>query len=203
MSTRTTQPRTLFLSGRAASVLVSPMRLEIVEAFKDNRPRSARELAQELDRPVSSLYFHIHRLLRAGVIVECGRRPGVKKPEVLYRPTARRIGLATDPSSPASVETAVGAVRAILRRCEREFKAAVRSGAASDPSGRPRTAGRRMKSRLTDADLASFLRRLETLERWLVRRDNRAAGRPVVWTSFVVPVEPPKIASKTRILKTD
>ena len=50
----------------ALAALADPFRLRIVKQLRE--PASARELAQALDRPITSLYHHLDLLERAGLI---------------------------------------------------------------------------------------------------------------------------------------
>jgi DNA-binding transcriptional ArsR family regulator len=53
----------------SADLLLHPIRLRIIKAFLGDRALTTGQLAQELDDvPVASLYRHIARLLRAGVL---------------------------------------------------------------------------------------------------------------------------------------
>ena len=61
---------TLVLSQRQTGLLISPARLEILEAFGALERASARELAAHLGRPPGAVYHHVRMLTQAGLIVE-------------------------------------------------------------------------------------------------------------------------------------
>ncbi len=46
----------------------SPLRMEIVDELRDRGSSSIAELAAALVRPQPSLYYHVHRLVKAGVV---------------------------------------------------------------------------------------------------------------------------------------
>ena len=51
--------RTLVLNRRQTGTLISPARLEIVEALSALSPASARDLAAHLGRPPGAVYHHV------------------------------------------------------------------------------------------------------------------------------------------------
>jgi DNA-binding transcriptional ArsR family regulator len=69
---------------KAWSVIVAPVRLEIVEAMRMVAPCSIAELAESLDRPADTLYRHIEKLKRAGVVVDAGTRRAGRRVEQVY-----------------------------------------------------------------------------------------------------------------------
>jgi DNA-binding transcriptional ArsR family regulator len=68
--------RTLVLNRRQTGTLISPARLEIMEAFSALGPASARDLAAHLGRPPGAVYHHVRRLEQAGLIAEVDTRRG-------------------------------------------------------------------------------------------------------------------------------
>lgn len=66
------------------SVLVAPVRLEVVEAMRMIAPCSIAEIAAALDRPADTLYRHIDKLKRAGMVVEAGVRRSGRRFEQVY-----------------------------------------------------------------------------------------------------------------------
>ena len=66
------------------TVLVAPVRLEIVEAMRMIAPCSIAEIAAALDRPADTLYRHIDKLRRAGFVVEAGVRRSGRRFEQVY-----------------------------------------------------------------------------------------------------------------------
>jgi DNA-binding transcriptional ArsR family regulator len=66
------------------TVLVAPVRLEVVESMRMMAPCSIAEIAAALDRPADTLYRHIDKLKRAGVVVEAGVRRSGRRFEQVY-----------------------------------------------------------------------------------------------------------------------
>ena len=80
------------------AVLVAPVRLELVEVMRMIAPCSIKEIAAALDRPADTLYRHVEKLRRIGVVTEAGvRRSGRRFEQVFdlaaddFRPEFREV----------------------------------------------------------------------------------------------------------------
>jgi DNA-binding transcriptional ArsR family regulator len=163
------QPTTHLVTGKhQRRALASPLRLEIIGYFEHGRELSVMEVAERLGRPAASLYFHVHKLVRAGLLVEGKIRGRGPSAEVVYRAVADRIALPVNDDAPGGRRAIVTMVRALLRQVGREFEAACRSPylLATIP---PQGIGRRHRAWLTATDAAEARRRLEAIERFLIR----------------------------------
>lgn len=79
----------------SADLLLHPVRLRIVKAFVGGRALTTSQLAAELDDvPAASLYRHVARLTRAGVlqVVAESRVRGAVERTYMLRPVAAEIG---------------------------------------------------------------------------------------------------------------
>lgn len=168
--------------------LGSPLRIEIIGFFEYGGMLSVRDIAERLGRPVASMYFHVHKLVRAGLLVEGPKRGTGPAAEVLYRAVADRIALQVNPRSPASVDAVVRSVRALLRQAGREFESACRSSSHWAAESGQDAAGRRQRAWLTAEDAAEARRRLDGVERFLASRSRKSGGSEHTWTSLLIPV---------------
>ena len=97
----------------AIAVLASPARQEIIDTVEAlGGAATIAELAAQLGRPADGLYYHVHRLVRAGLLVVEG---------ALYHTPAGRRDLALDyrPDDPrvsAALRRVVGSMLRIARR---------------------------------------------------------------------------------------
>ena len=66
------------------TVLVAPVRLEIIEAMRMIARCSVADIASALDRPADTLYRHVEQLVEAGAVVEIGPRRRGKRFEKVY-----------------------------------------------------------------------------------------------------------------------
>jgi DNA-binding transcriptional ArsR family regulator len=69
---------------KAWAVYIAPVRLEIVETMRMVAPCSIAELATATDRPADTLYRHIEKLRKVGVVVEAGVRRSGRRFEQVF-----------------------------------------------------------------------------------------------------------------------
>ena len=74
----------MITTPKSWAVLTAPVRLEIVEAMRITAPCSIAEIAEALDRPADTLYRHIEKLRRAGIVVDAGARRSGRRIEQVY-----------------------------------------------------------------------------------------------------------------------
>ncbi len=170
------------------NTLASPLRLEIIGFFEHGGQLTVRDVAEKLKRPIASMYFHIHKLVKAGLLVEVSTRGNGRSAEIVYGAIADRIAIQLNPRSPTSVNAAVTAVRSALRQVSREFEAAVCSSALKDSLKEDDVAVRRQRVWLTAEDAVEARKRLDAIERFLMRKSCLAMGDEYTWTSLLIPV---------------
>jgi DNA-binding transcriptional ArsR family regulator len=178
---------TLVLNRRQTGLLISPARLEILEALGALDRASAREVAAHLGRPPGAIYHHMRTLAQAGLIVDAGVRRGSRRPETVYAGAAARLAVAAG-ASPGGDRQALRTLQAVLRQAGRDVEAAFARGPASLKG---RFHSLQVSSALTPRDLKRVLALLEQIES-LLRRANhtrpRSADDIYRWTSVFVPL---------------
>lgn len=184
---------THLVSGRIQSAaLASPLRMEIIGFFENRRELSVRDVAERLGRPVSSMYFHVKKLVQAGLLIQGSTRGTGSGAEVLYRAVADRIALQVNPRSASSVHATVLAMRALLRQVGREFETACRSPSHFAGQCEGDAIGRRQRVWLTRQDAEQVRERLDAVERFLITRNGKPGGVEYTWTSLLIPVAKPR-----------
>jgi DNA-binding transcriptional ArsR family regulator len=121
-------PVHLITTPKAWAAYIAPVRLEIVETMRMVAPCSIAELAAATDRPADTLYRHIEKLRKVGVVVEAGvRRSGRRFEQVFdlagddFRPQLRD----TSPRVVSKMfEDATKSIAKILLRTTRDAAAA-------------------------------------------------------------------------------
>ena len=169
----------------SADLLLHPVRLRIVKAFLGDRALTTAQLAAELgDVPAGSLYRHVERLAKAGVlqvVAERRVRGAVERTYVL-RLVAARVGLAEaqamTPEEHARAFTAF--VAGLLADFDRYLTAAppdpVRDGAGYGTSA----------MWLSDAEWTEFVRDLAAvMEPRLANAPARGRRRRFVYSVFL------------------
>ncbi|HUR26756.1 MAG TPA: helix-turn-helix domain-containing protein, partial [Planctomycetota bacterium] len=99
--------------------LASPLRQEIVDVLDAAGPCSIAELAQRLGRPPDSLYFHLRRLVKTGLVVEVERRRAGRHAFVVVDVAGRPMRIDRAKARPAHMQAVVGG---ILRLAARDFR---------------------------------------------------------------------------------
>lgn len=168
---------------------MSPVRFEIVEAMRGIAPCSVGEIAQALDRPADTLYPHLRQLLRVGVVVESGRRPGRTRPGKTYdlvaddfRPSFRDEGGA---ATAKAIDRSVRSMAGIVARASRKAAAAGRFAYGDDFKN---VVAKVENAWLTPEEMRAVHSRLLSLKRYLDARKGRRAGALYLAAFFVVPV---------------
>jgi DNA-binding transcriptional ArsR family regulator len=178
---------TLVLNRRQTSLLVSPARLEILEALGALERASARELAAHLGRPPGAVYHHVRTLAQAGLIVDVDVRRGSRRPEVVYAPAAARLAV-TAGASPSGDQQALRTLQAVLRQAGRDVEAAIARGPALLKG---RFHGGQVSGALTPREVKrviALLNEIEALLRRAKRTGSNRADDIYRWTSVFVPL---------------
>ncbi|MBX2797132.1 MAG: helix-turn-helix domain-containing protein [Myxococcales bacterium] len=108
--------------------LASPIRLEILGLLDTPQPQSVRDLAHQMGRPTTAVYYHVHRLVEVGLVRRVGSRPRRKKPEALFGLVADTLTLPVD--TPDQHEDAARTLRAAQRMAARDMAASLTHGTA-------------------------------------------------------------------------
>ena len=100
--------------------LKAPVRQEIVDALGSAGPVTVSDLGELLARPADSLYPHLRKLLRVGLVVESGQQREGRHVAALYDLPTRplKIDYSTLGRSPTLLKVVGGAVRLGLRDYE-------------------------------------------------------------------------------------
>jgi DNA-binding transcriptional ArsR family regulator len=183
----TARTDTLVLSRRQTGLVISPARLEILEALGALGRASARELAAHLGRPPGAVYHHVRTLEQAGLIVEVEVRRGSRRPEVVYAGAAARLAV-TVGASPSGDRQALRTLQAVLRQAGRDVEAAFARGPALLKG---RFYGGQISGALTARDLKrviALLAEIESLMRRAKRTRSSRADDIYRWTGVFVPL---------------
>ena len=178
----------LVLNRRQARMLISPARLEILQAFAGLGRASARELAAHLRRPPGAIYHHVRMLEQAGLIVEVDRRAGTRRPEAVYAPVAERLAVAAGASASADRQ-ALQTLRAVLRQAGRDVDSAFARGTTKLQG---RFHGIQLSAALKPRDVKCVLGLLGRIDAMLRRaKCVRPDPEDVIfrWTSVFVPLD--------------
>jgi predicted ArsR family transcriptional regulator len=121
-------PRKHFLTQAQLGSLTSPIRLAIVQRLEIDRQATARELADRMGRPVTSLYHHIKQMAEIGLLRVTGQRKGSRRPEAVYAMVADYLSSAEVVKTRAGKKTYGRAVLRVAEASARTFSAAMERG---------------------------------------------------------------------------
>ena len=109
--------------------LSSPARQEILSSVETYGPCSISEIADNLGRPADSLYYHIRKMTRVGLLVDRGSRRARRRDEHLFDVPGRPM-VTCEPQGPAAQDAVLKTTAAMLRLTDRNVQEAFRSGEA-------------------------------------------------------------------------
>ncbi len=169
--------RTGRITGAAAvAALASPVRQEIIDTIEALGGATIAELASQLGRPADGLYYHVRRLVRAGLLVGRG------SPEVYRTPKALRLDYRRDVPAIRRV------IASMLRIARRDFDSGFAiPGIAVGGARRSLWAGR-SKGWVGAADLAEINAMIARIERILHRKRRKDSDRLISWCFVLAPI---------------
>ena len=110
------RPKTLVIStAEQLKALVTPVRNQIHLQMEMLGECTIAELAAAMEREPESLYYHIHRLQRVGVVIQVGERSFNGRSEAVYALAGERIRVDQTESSPGFLEAFRKGIRTLLR----------------------------------------------------------------------------------------
>lgn len=163
--------------------LRTPVRQEIVRSFMKLGACTVGELAEDLGREAAALYYHVHALVRARVVVETGQREGDGRPESTYALAAERILVDRNETSPSFLAALTELNRATLRTAERELEASVAARERRDDDA---TMLLRLGAGLKPRDAARAAKMLREVVEFMSEHDDPDAEDSFTLTSAFV-----------------
>ena len=166
--------------------LTSPVRQEIVDAVVAAGPCTIAELGRHLGRAPDSLYFHVKRLLRAGLLIE---REAIRRGRHIasvYDVPGRPVRIRFERRSPEVFRRTVNSVvQGAIRLGARDFAVAVASPAASSLGPRRTLWGGRAKGWVTVKEVEE-LNALIARASQILHDGKPGPGRKPVGFTFVL-----------------
>jgi len=170
-----TEPVFWVRQPKQVRALESPMRQEIVDALAVLGPSSITDLAEHLGRAADSLYFHVKKLVKVGLVQEVEKQREGRHTWAIYALPSRSIRLVYDSSPTRSVQKVVaGALRLSLR----EFGRALKQGGHRLSGSQRNVWGARNKGWLSPEDCTEVNDLLERLVQ-ILKRHGPGPGRTV------------------------
>lgn len=168
--------------------IASPARQRLVAGLEALGLASVRELATHLGRSSESLYFHLHKLIACGLVVDVGERVVGRRTERLYRLVARRLRIAGDVSDPEFCDALAETCRSITRAAERDYcRALEHDGACLQGRGR-NLALHHYHAHLGPQDRRRLVQMLEEVTSFVVEHNDPINGDLYSYTALLAAV---------------
>jgi len=169
------------------SAAASPVRVQILDVMGAVGDCSAADLAEHMDRPVQSLYYHLKKLESVKLIEEAGSRGEGVRREALYRPVASNISVAPNSSARGYDNALAKGAGATLRLANREYVAGLETKGVKR-NGTTRELGiRRRVARLTPDKAQKLNGMLDRLDDFL-KKNATGDGQLYGVTTVLCPV---------------
>jgi DNA-binding transcriptional ArsR family regulator len=157
----------------AIRVLASPFRQAILDTVSADGPLSVAQLSDVLRRRPDRLYYHVKRLLGAGLLIPAPDTAGGR--EARFEVAGRPMFIRYDPADAANRRAVVGVMEAMLRAARRDFTRGFKAGVEAE-GPRRRLWVSRVEGTLTATEIQR-LNRLLTAAIALVMSGRRRPGR--------------------------
>ncbi|MFH1689956.1 MAG: helix-turn-helix domain-containing protein [Candidatus Eisenbacteria bacterium] len=163
-------------STKQVRALRTPLRQEIVHTLTRLGTCTVRELADELGHEPAALYYHVHALEEAGIVVETGRHKGSGRPEGVYALVAERIIIDRTETSKAFLSALADLQRSTLRTAERELTRALEVRGDGGAREKASPVLLRLTSRLSPKATAHAVKLIRELAEFLAENDDAETG---------------------------
>lgn len=166
----------LVLTESQLECLASPSCGAVFRSLRAAGQATAAELAVQVERSPATVIYHLRRLEEVGLAEIVERRPAVRKPEAVYRPTDTRFRLPEDQSTK---ELRIKTVQAGLRHAMRGWERAANAGA-------PSMHVIQAQLRLRPDDLRRFEAMIEEASRFAIEHEA-PDGDLITWSNLIFP----------------
>ena len=169
--------------------LRTPLRQEILNVLERLGSGTVKEMAAELRRPPASLYYHIHKLVDAGLVNEAGSRPAGRRREAVYEAAAEKIIIDRSVATEGFTDALMDLHRATLRAAERESIAALSAECVDGRKRRDDVTLLRLTARLRPADARRARQMLREIARFMKEHDGPDTPTAFAFTTTLVRVQ--------------
>lgn len=164
--------------------LKSQTGLRVLMGLEEAGPCSVGELAAHLGLKAESLYYHVRRLERTGLVRETERRQVGRREEAVYDVVSRRMLMDPEARSPGFLDALGKIYAATLRRIGRQLEDAL-AGERSRKGPCRNAQVRTYLIRLRPSAQRELQRRLEEFETFLYENNDPRAGDTFSLTSII------------------
>ena len=149
---------------------------------------SVNELAERMGRVPETLYYHLRRLKKVGIVEQVGRRVGTGREEAIYQLKAKRLQVDPSQSSPRFLKAMAKGCGSLLRFAQRSFERALEARADRGTSPKRSLRIEQTTVRLSAGNLAELNKRLDSLSSFLNDADEPSEQKMYVITLATAPL---------------
>ncbi len=168
--------------------LTSPVRHQIHLVMEMLGACSVNELAERMGRVPETLYYHVRRLEKVGILEQVGSRIVSGREEAMYQLKGKRLRIDPNQSSPRFIKARAKGCGALLRFAQRAFVRAIERKSKRPLLPRHGLRIGQVTVRLSAANLAKLNERLDSLEDFLAETDEPGGKNMYVITFATAPM---------------
>lgn len=168
--------------------LASPVRHQIYLAMQMLGECSVNELAERMGRVPETLYYHVRRLKKVGIVEQVGRRAGAGREEAIYQLKGKRLQVDPRQTSPRFLKAMTKSCGSLLRFAQRSLERAVEARAERRVGPKRDVRIEQVTVRLSADNLAQMNKRLDSLCSFLNDADEPSEQKMYVITLATSPL---------------
>lgn len=166
----------------------SPIRAQIVGIMENREGYSVREIAEHLSMPTESVYYHVHHLVKSGLLIQKGKRSCTTRSETIYQLLARSICVDWSNSSTEYQDALKKAVRVAHRLAERMMEAAIDSEECRLGGLTANARVQQESVRLGKDKLRELIKMLHEIDEFILENNDPEEETTYVVTATVAPI---------------
>ncbi|MCH8148887.1 MAG: helix-turn-helix transcriptional regulator [Planctomycetes bacterium] len=168
--------------------LASPIRHQIHLAMEMLGPCSVNELAERMGRVPETLYYHVRRLEKVGILAKVGTRDAGMREEAIYRLQGKRLRVDPRQTSPRFLKAMAKGCGSLLRFAQRSFEQALEARAERRTVPKRSLRIEQVAVRLSARNLVELNNRLDGLQEFLSDADEADDKQMYVITVATAPL---------------
>jgi len=182
------EPKFLVSTVGQMEALASPVRHQIHLVMEMLGACSVNELAERMGRVPETLYYHVRRLEKVGIVEQVGRRVGTGREEAIYQLKGKRLQVDPRQTSPRFLKAMTKSCGSLLRFAQRSLESAVQARVERRVGPKRRLRIEQATVRLSAGNLAELNKRLDSLCRFLNDADEPSEQKMYVITLATAPL---------------
>ena len=168
--------------------LASPVRHQIHIAMEMIGRCSVNQLAERLDRVPETLYYHVRRLEKVGIVERVGSRVAGSREEAIYQLKARRLRVDPSQTSARFLQAMAKGCGSLLRFAQRSFEQALVRKAERRMIPKRSLRIEQVAVRLSSQSLEELNRRLDSIQEFISDADEPEGKQMYVVTISTAPM---------------